>query len=174
MSKQIELLKKLKALAERGIGGEANNAKAAMDKIMLKYNISLSDLEVVEIKPFFFKATGINNRLLHQIAKSLDYTIEVFDIKHEYRREYQADVFIKCTHAQFIEIEYKYEVYKKLYKKESEVFFRAFCKANDLLANPPELRSYDDLTEEEQKAYDKAAIMAKGIDKASIYKQISA
>lgn len=48
-AKRLELLKKLKALADNGVGGERENAQAMLDKLLAKYDISaeaLSDDEV--------------------------------------------------------------------------------------------------------------------------------
>lgn len=39
MSNKTEVLQKLKALAERGVGGEKANAQALLDKLMAKYDI---------------------------------------------------------------------------------------------------------------------------------------
>ena len=45
-NKIIELAKKIKALAEKGKGGERNVAKEKLERICLKYNISFSELNI--------------------------------------------------------------------------------------------------------------------------------
>ena len=45
MSKYIELAKKLKALADRGIGGEKINAEKMLNALMKKHKISIEDIE---------------------------------------------------------------------------------------------------------------------------------
>lgn len=43
--KYIDLAKKLNALSKGGVGGEAFNAKSALDSLMKKYNISEDDID---------------------------------------------------------------------------------------------------------------------------------
>jgi hypothetical protein len=47
--KILDKAKKLKELAERGIGGEKENAKAMLEKYMIKHEIS--DAEIYSYKP---------------------------------------------------------------------------------------------------------------------------
>jgi len=44
----MERLKKLKALAERGIGGEKENAGQLLEKLCIKYGISQDDIDSPE------------------------------------------------------------------------------------------------------------------------------
>ena len=46
--KYLELARKLKALADKGIDGEKYNAQKQLDKIMKKYGIRMEDLELQE------------------------------------------------------------------------------------------------------------------------------
>lgn len=41
---KTDLLKKVKALAERGVGGEATNAAAILERMMKKYGITEAEL----------------------------------------------------------------------------------------------------------------------------------
>ena len=44
-NKILDKAKKLKELADRGIGGEKDNAKVMLEKWMLKHNITMNELE---------------------------------------------------------------------------------------------------------------------------------
>lgn len=44
-AKILDKAKKLKELADRGVGGEMENAKDMLNKYMLKHNIEMSELE---------------------------------------------------------------------------------------------------------------------------------
>ena len=55
MSKNIELAKKLKALADKGIGGEKSNAEAMLNNLMKKHNITIEEIEGEKLMDFFFK-----------------------------------------------------------------------------------------------------------------------
>jgi hypothetical protein len=43
-------MNKLLELSKRGVGGEADNAKMLLEKLMAKYNLTYEDLEKNEIK----------------------------------------------------------------------------------------------------------------------------
>lgn len=47
MNKQ-ELIKKMKALADSGVGGDKNNVQKSLKELMLKYNIKEEITEVSE------------------------------------------------------------------------------------------------------------------------------
>ena len=68
MNKKIEILKKLKALADRGIGGEKENAELLLKKYMKKYNISEKELNKDEEKEVYINLKNeIELRLASQI-----------------------------------------------------------------------------------------------------------
>lgn len=58
-----ELLKKIKALAERGYGGEKENAEKLLKKLMKEYNIKEEDLDEDVIKDFPFKKPKFYNAI---------------------------------------------------------------------------------------------------------------
>ena len=54
MTEREELLRRLervKALAERGVGGEKENAEALLNRLMAKYGISEEDIAAVRSAP---------------------------------------------------------------------------------------------------------------------------
>jgi len=72
MKEKEELLKKLKALAERGESGERENAAAQLEKLLKKYGISEEELERDAEKRCFFKySQETERRLLMQIVYSV-------------------------------------------------------------------------------------------------------
>jgi len=175
MEKHIELIKKLKALAERGIDGEAKNAQNLLHKMLKKHNLTIEDIEREETRDYYFKASGTNAKLLTQIAKRVNYDLPVYDVPSDKIKQYHlsGNMIITCTPAEFIEIEQMFDVYKKLYKKESELFYKAFLSANDLLARPPKQKSVADLTPEELEEWKRTQKMAQGIKTETIRKQLT-
>ena len=68
MSEQKERLKKLHALAMRGVGGEKEQAQKILEKLMQKYGISLNDLDEEQIREFDIVYHGeIARKLLLQV-----------------------------------------------------------------------------------------------------------
>lgn len=58
MTEREELLQRLervKALAERGVGGEKENAEALLNRLMAKYGISEEDIEDTAERDYFIR-----------------------------------------------------------------------------------------------------------------------
>lgn len=90
MTEREELLKRLervKALAERGVGGEKENAEALLKRLMEKYDISDEDIEDTSIRTYFIRYQTQWERKLHQIAKSsktaINWVQMMFEIMEE-------------------------------------------------------------------------------------------
>lgn len=66
--KKLELMKKLQALAERGVGGEKEGAQRKLEELMKKYNIEEEDLSDDKLEDFEFKyRTLFEEKLLRQL-----------------------------------------------------------------------------------------------------------
>jgi len=166
-----ELLKKIKALAEAGIGGEKKNAQEMLKKLMKKYKIKEKDIEIESIKKFnisiprVYNAVSLACQVFYSIVgKRTEGVKGVYQSKHRY--------YVKCTNAEFIEFEAKYKFYCYHYKKELERFLSAFIQANGIF--PPkgmERKSEDDykLTEEDLKML----ALAESLDKHHYNLQIT-
>jgi len=135
MKKQIELLKKLKSLAERGVAGEKTNARDMFDKLLLKYGITPEDIEAEMSKIFYFKEDGHYAAILAHIVNNVsELPLYIVGPKEAKKQGVKANYCIECTHAEFIEIEQMFDFYKKLYDREIQVFLKAFLMSNNLLA----------------------------------------
>ena len=67
--KKKQLLNKLKALAERGIGGEKETAQRKLEELMRKYGIEEADLSDEKKEGFKFKYKNkFEKKLILQIA----------------------------------------------------------------------------------------------------------
>jgi hypothetical protein len=175
MSKYIELAKKMKALAEKGVGGEKLNAQRMLEMLLKKHNLSISDIEGEEINEYFFNLKTGESQLWQQIVKSVNPEIKCYgkflslDIK---RYQIPGNYSIKCTLSEYIEIEAKLSVYQRLYKEEVNIFYHAFCTANNLLIKPKEQITTDDLTTEELETFHRVRQMSKNIKSEQFRKQI--
>ena len=71
MTEREELLKRLervKALAERGVGGEKENAEALLKRLMEKYGISDEDIEETSTRTYFIRyQTQCERKLLTRL-----------------------------------------------------------------------------------------------------------
>ena len=131
MSK-IELLEKIKKLAEQGYGGEAENAAALLSRLMKKYNITENELNSDKPTDCRFRYSGKwERRLLSQIiyATTGRPTYRVYN-PHTTR---PINVLVACcTKAQEIEIKASYDFYNYYLKKDMEIFYEAFIASNDI------------------------------------------
>lgn len=166
--KYIELAKKLKELAERGVGGEAVNARFMLDKLMKKHGITLDEIEedLVSDHPIKWEYSYLN--LLAQVSASVIGEANIYSKLHNKRTHY----FIRCTPAQFIEIEAKARFYLDAFKKEQKRHFTAFVYANNLFPTNGSKVGKDEMTPEELAELRKALAMAENMDKHRYHKQI--
>lgn len=73
MTEQKERLKKLYALALRGVGGEKEQAQAILDKLLKKYAMTLDDLDDEVIQEYDLEYHGKEqDRILMQTATTTD------------------------------------------------------------------------------------------------------
>lgn len=175
MSEREKLLKKLesiKALAEKGVGGEKENAEALLQTLMNKYGVTEADLEDAGARKYWirFKA-GYEERLIFQLAyKHLGDGHAFNSIGYSGRR--RKEVCVECTPAQYIEIEADHQFYWQALEAEMKIFYRAFLEKNNLFP-PPELVRKD----ENSKKYDAGEIekirkMKTGIDRYTRHKAL--
>lgn len=173
-NKTESLLKKLKALADRGIGGEQLNAKVMLSKLLKKHGLEEADLEG-ERKgwhPVFVQKQF--ERLFFQVAATVlgsTITIDNSDID-----DY---LFIECTAAEAIEIEAKYSFYLNEFCDEINVLLDAFICKNELDAKecPPVYIDPYNLSAAERDRISRAAHMSENIRRSdfmqkSKYKQL--
>lgn len=153
---KTELLKKIKTLADNGIGGEKENAQKILDELMLKYNIKEEDIEEETIKEFDIKTPHFycGDRLAVQVFYSIVGHIDERKGFYSYKWQGKKKRYLKCTSAEFLEYEAKLEFYSYYFKKELKMFYSAFIEANKIF--PPREKCNDnnddyELTEEDYK-----------------------
>jgi hypothetical protein len=176
MSKYIELAKKMKALAEKGVGGEKLNAQRMLEMLLKKHNLTIEDIEGKKQDNYFFNLNNNEHQLWYQIVKSVNPEIKCygkFPRYHIQQNRLQGNYSIVCTLSEYIEIEAKLSVYQRLYKEELNIFYHAFCTANNLLITPKEPISTDDLTPEDRETLHRVREVAKNIRREEYRKQIT-
>ena len=142
MTERERLLKKLegvKALADRGEGGEKAAAEGLLRYIMQKYGITDKDLEDTGVSLYWIRyKTEYERRLLYQLAYKYTGSGHAHGCVGTYSGRSRKNVGIDCTPAQYIEIQADYEFYRVAMAEEMDIFYSAFIQKNDLFP-PPEL-----------------------------------
>lgn len=152
MSSQRERLRKLYALAMRGVGGEKEQAQAMLEKLTRKYAISMQDLDEEAVQDFVFEFHGAEQE---RILKQTIYMVT--DDKHSmYNLQYTASgrgcktkLGARCTAAQKVEIEFLFDFHKKLWEKEKEALLQAYFQKHRLFGNLKEGERARELSREE-------------------------
>lgn len=147
--KKMELLKKLRALAERGVGGEKETAERKLAQLMKKYNIEEEELSDEKLMDYDFRyKTEFEERLLTQLF----YKIADNRSRYEYKRGKGSKTTygITCTKAEGLQIQIEYDFYRELWKEECNFFFRAFIQKHEIFLRTEEGgREQSTLTKEE-------------------------
>lgn len=176
MNKEELLAKitKLKALAERGVGGEKETAQAMLDRLMQENDISEADIsqDVVKDHEFYYeKNMPFTTRLLSQIAYSVFGDIDDDKGVYNYVHKSKGRACVRCTDLEFLEVVAKYEFYVYHLAADLKILYNAFVSRNHLYP-PKELTkpstNCHNMTEDERKA----AFLAMSLDKHEFFKQI--
>lgn len=145
----LRKIKKIKALAERGVGGEKSTAEQKLKKLLEENGIvSLDELEREQAEFELFSYNGkYEKKLLMQCMYKV---LKDLDFKTYHRRGTKQKVGIYCTKAEKIEIQLEFDFYKNALHEEMDRLVRAFIQANKIF---PDNTPYDDseLTEEDIK-----------------------
>lgn len=134
--KTMERIKKLQALAERGVGGEKDTAKKMLRKMLEKNGIqSLDDLQDDNYEYVLFPYNGkYEKKLLKQcIYKVLT---AAGDRTYYHTKGTRQKLGIYCTKAQKVEIHMEFEFYRKAFYEEIDIFISAFINAQKIF--PPD------------------------------------
>lgn len=135
MSTPIERMKKILALARRGVGGEKATAEAMLEKLLAKYDMSIADLDgdagLAQRREFKY-STEFDRKLLSQIVASVLGTRSLTS----WRRRGKKQVGFDLTTLQFAEVDVRYSAYRGALRKELEKatgrVYAAFVQANNL------------------------------------------
>ncbi len=175
----LERLGKLKALADFGVAGERENAKALLERIAGRYGIDLDELQSEEETDYMVEfKKGWRLKLIAQIVamerveqygdKNADHCW-LFSKKRGGKLVYY---FVRCTAAEWTEIRAKFDILARDYEKQLEVFFTAFLSANELLV--PAGKDDPDPSDDQIARALQAARMSQGIVRSKLNKQIEA
>ena len=168
MSNILELAKKLKALADRGVGGEKLNAERMLTDLLRKHNISIEEVEEPDRSDREFDCQKKQESIMMGCIYSvMGKDVDVF----RYRRK-KTGYIVACTNAEYLEIEASFAFFWRHYEDELKIFERAFVQKNKLI--PFDADSYDraELTPEEERELNKTLAMMEMMDRKRFRKAL--
>lgn len=124
------LMLKLLALEEFGVAGERENAKKALDRLLLKHNITRDFFKSEErtVRKFSYMDKLIV-AVLYWVLDSLGDEIKPFS------RKGQRGIFCKLNDFEFTRAKNAYSTWKKALKEELELTFVAFLAKNRIFSS---------------------------------------
>lgn len=159
----LQKIKRVQALAERGVAGERESAAATFDRLMKQYGISEADIaeERREIAWFRFK-TPLERKLLGQVIYAVTGR-DAYGCVGTYTNRTRKQLGVECTAAERLEIELSFEFFNAAMEEELERFYRAFVNKNEIFptADKAEVRETPPLPMDEAI---KLALMMDGMD----------
>lgn len=143
----LQKIKRVQALAERGVAGERESAAATLDRLMKQYGITEADIaeERREIAWFRYK-TPLEKKLLAQVI----YTVTGRAARGcvgTYTNRARKKLGVECTAAERLEIELCFEFYNAALEEEIERFYSAFLIKNDIF--PPDSKAAESVPTKE-------------------------
>ena len=137
----IDRLRKMKALADHGVGGERENAQRLLAAVAAEYGISLERLNDSLLKTFRITISNTFKRKL--LSQLCGLKRQELKLGGEYLTENRVTLWTcrqrnlyairDCTDAEWLELSAKLEILARAYKKQEREFYTAFLMANNLL-----------------------------------------
>ncbi len=159
--KTMQRIKKLQALAERGVGGEKDTAEKMLRRMLKKNGIqSLDELESEKYEYVLFPYNGMYEM---KLLKQCIYKVRTAAGDRTYYRTKgkRQKLGIYCTKAQKIEIQMEFEFYRKVFYEELDDFIVAFINAQKIFPPDAPVETPDNFSERDMKILH----LAGGIDK---------
>lgn len=174
MTDKQEFLKKLKALAERGQGGEKINAQAKLNALMKKYGITEEELDDNCKQPYEFKCKNdIEEKLLRQtIYKVTNERGSAYGfVRTRTGRHIKHLLGCDCTKAQKLEIEFLFDFYKRTFNKDLKTLLDAFIQKHRIFG---ELKDGEEPQQIDPEELKRLLAMQDGLSNDKPQKQIEA
>lgn len=142
------LLNKVKALADKGIGGESDNAKEILEHLMIKYDITVEDLNDVKLRQVELRYSNpYEDYLSTQVMfKVLDGTgrVPYYYVHRRYKR-----IYADMTASEEIEVRYLYSLYREKLHEDLMMLTKGFVLKNQIYSTSVEGKDASDLDFEE-------------------------
>jgi hypothetical protein len=133
--KKMELLKKLKALADRGERGERDAAQKKLTELMEKFGVEDADLSDEKLEDAEFRYRDrFEEKILQQVFYKVNHEREVY----VYTKSRAKVLLWRCTKAEAIQAGIEYEFFNDLWRDEVKLFLEAFIQKHRIFRTGPD------------------------------------
>lgn len=167
------LAKKLKELAERGIGGEKQNAEEKLKTIMRKYKLTPEMLDANLTTERAIECPKEDRLMVIQIISSVigkNRLTSATQTKKAIGKKHY--LFVELNELEYIEIREKIGFYIPKLKTDMELFRLAFIEKNELYNKPDDSSPHKFPTPKEIEEMDKVRKLMYGMEKHQFHKTI--
>ena len=167
--KIAEKLKKIKALAERGVGGEKETALRMYEELKARYEIEDEEIMLDAVTLHWF---GYADQIEEDLLTQIFFMVTGSSSYHHYTGKYsrRKKRGCDCTEIEAAEITLYFNFYKEELKREMEAFLTAFKYGNKLFPDEnarcyKKSNSKYEPTDEERRMMKKAGAYEMFLDK---------
>jgi len=130
----LRRMRKLLALAQRGVGGEKDTAQRMLDKMLSRHKMTIDDLNVDARKEYRITLTKMEHRtILFQVLYKV---LNVDSIQYKHRPKYR-EVCVELTPAEYVETMEMFKQLTRQWDKEQERLMVAFVGKHELYSDQP-------------------------------------
>ena len=169
-------IRKIAALAESGVGGEAENARSIMERICLEHGVSLDEVLAVEERERYRFEIGRNKIDLRIFTQC--YARVTGKKSMSYRRMSRTAISVVMTAYQYAELSALFEWHKANFRREVEnqidILFQAYIPKHRLSCKRSDDAPDDELNLSPEDIQRIRAIIAmrESLNDSNYYKQI--
>jgi len=162
-------LVKLLALAQRGIGGEAVNARKLLESALQRAGLTVADLGDGKRsdQAWAFRGT-VERQLLGQIIWTV---LGNGGVVYKHRRGRKLSGIV--TPEERVRIDMLWTAHRRALRKELDLLCSAYIHAQRLFPKDAPEAEERELTEDEQKRLERMAAMMMGIERVHVHLQLS-
>lgn len=130
MESIIEKAKKVLALVEQGVDGEAQAAKLALESLLKKHGLTIEDLkdERRERREFSLKNRKEISIFYHCIANMFGKRSQVCENSYTFKHDYR-HIYAEMTEIEYLDFKPFFEFHIKQYRKEYKKMIEAVSTA---------------------------------------------
>jgi hypothetical protein len=166
----LNLIRKLKELADRGEGGEKENAGVKLQQLLDKHGISIEDIEKDVVKERIFNITPNQQTFFRQVVASCFGEKAIYQYQKEPKKKVLVRI-LKLTDAEFIEFSSKFDFYWNKYESDLKTFYSAFIQKNHLYRKNSGTNK-EELTQEQLDEISRVREMMLALKRHSFHKEI--